>query len=135
MVHPGYLLILLKDRFGASIHSQSYHWYKENLKESQKTIHDEITGTWEIPEKNRYLHRVSVSQTYGTDRMEALHILEKTLNMKTVVVKDEIKCPTNASGVKRVINKAETVAALEKQKKLIEAFQKWVWTDKERKER
>ncbi|MBQ8041664.1 MAG: DEAD/DEAH box helicase family protein [Lachnospiraceae bacterium] len=125
----------LKDRFGASIHSQSYHWYKENLKESQKTIHDEITGTWEIPEKNRYLHRVSVSQTYGTDRMEALHILEKTLNMKTVVVKDEIKCPTNASGVKRVINKAETVAALEKQKKLIEAFQKWVWTDKARKER
>ena len=36
---------------------------------------------------------------------------------------------------KRIINKAETVAVIEKQQKLIRAFQKWVWTDDTRKER
>jgi hypothetical protein len=55
--------------------------------------------------------------------------------MKTVVVKDEVNCPTNASGKKKVINKTETVAALEKQQKMIDAFKKWVWTEESRKER
>ena len=97
--------------------------------------HDEITGTWEIPEKTRYYHSITDTKTYGTDRIEALHILERTLNMKTVSVTDEVYCPTNASGKKRVINKAETTLALEKQQKMIEAFQKWVWQDPKRKER
>lgn len=105
------------------------------IMESWKTIHDEITGTWEIPCKSRYNHSVSVSNTYGTDKLEALHILEKTLNMQTIAVKDKICCATNASGVKSVINKAETAVAIEKQQKLIKEFQKWVWEDDARKER
>ena len=108
---------------------------KDEITESWKTIHDEITGTWEIPCKSRYNHSVGVRKTYGTAKMEALHILEKTLNMKTVAVTDEISCPANNSGKKRVINKAETVAAIEKQQKLIKEFQKWVWEDDARKER
>lgn len=104
-------------------------------REHYKTIFDEMTGTWEIPEKSRYYHSIAVSSTYGTDRIEALHILEKTLNMKTITVTDEVRCPTNASGKRRVINKVETAAALEKQRKMIKAFQEWVWTDKLRKER
>ena len=107
----------------------------DRMMESWKTIHDEITGTWEIPCKSRYNDSVSVSNTYGTDKLEALYILEKTLNMQTIAVKDKICCATNASGVKRVINKAETAAAIEKQQKLIKEFQKWVWEDDERKER
>ncbi len=107
----------------------------DRMMESRKTIHDEITGTWEIPCKSRYNHSVSVSNTYGTDKLEALHILEKTLNMQTIAVKDKICCATNASGVKSVINKAETAAAIEKQQKLIKEFQKWVWEDDARKER
>lgn len=103
--------------------------------ESWKTIHDELTGTWEIPCKSRYNHSIGVRQIYGTSKLEALHILEKTLNMKTVSVTDEISCPTNASGKKCVINNTETVAALEKQQKLIKEFQYWVWTDAERKKR
>lgn len=101
------------------------------------TMHDELTGTWEIPYKGEYVYRCSVAatHTYGTSRMPALYILEKTLNMKTVAVKDEVICHTNASGKKRVINKSETVLALEKQQKMIKAFQKWVWTDEKRKER
>ena len=107
----------------------------DRMMESWKTIHDEITGTWEIPCKSRYNDSVGVSNTYGIDKLEALYILEKTLNMQTIVVKDKICCATNASGVKRVINKAETAAAIEKQQKLIKEFQKWVWEDDARKER
>ena len=108
---------------------------REKTMEFYQTKHDEITGTWEIPGKSRYRRNVGVTQTYGTERMGALHILEKTLNMKTVAVTDEIGCPTNASGKKRVVNQGETVAALEKQQKLIQAFQGWVWTDKTRRKR
>lgn len=121
--------------FGDPLKHCSYYGNKDSILEEYKTIHDEITGTWEIPCKFRYNHSVGVSRTYGTDKLEALHILEKTLNMKTVAVTEEINSPTNVSGKKRVINKADTVAAIEKQQKLIAAFQKWVWTDDARKER
>lgn len=115
------------------------HCYNLELKwkiiESGKTKHDSLTGTWEIPVKSRYNHSVAVSRTWGTDRMEALYILEKTLNMKTIVIHDEVSCPTNASGIKKVINKAETLSAIEKQQKMIQNFQKWVWKYADRKER
>ena len=100
-----------------------------------KTIHDEYTGTWEIPNKSRYHRNLAVRSVYGTKRMEALHILEKTLNMKALVVKDDVNCPTNKSGKKRVINQSETIAVMEKQKLMIQEFQKWVWKDPARKER
>ena len=103
--------------------------------EAYKTLHDEITGTWEIPFKNRYKHDVKVTRTYGTDRINALHILERTLNMKSVAVTDEVVCNTNSSGKKRVINQSETILAIEKQNKMIKAFQKWIWEDERRKER
>ncbi len=101
------------------------------------TRHDELTGTWELPQKGSLWYRsgVAATHTYGTPRMEALYILEKTLNMKAVCVTDEVSCTTNASGKKRVINKAETALALEKQEKMIKKFQSWIWQDPERKAR
>ena len=115
-----------------------YTTYWDDSKRTREYLsvkHDELTGTWEIPQKTRYQHGVTDTEAYGTSRLEALYILEKTLNMKTVAVKDEVNCPTNASGVKRVINKEETLLALEKQQKMIKEFQDWVWKDEERKER
>ena len=108
---------------------------EDRIMESWRTVHDGIIGTWEIPGKSRYHHSVGVRKVYGTERIEALYILEKTLNMKSVTVTDEVSCTGNSSGKKRVINKAETVAALEKQQKLIKEFQKWVWQDEDRKKR
>lgn len=110
-----------------------YEFWKMNP-ECFRTIHDALTGTWEIPYKTRYGYYKQVGK-YGTERIKALHILEQTLNMKSVVVTDEIDCPANASGKKRVINEEETAAALEKQQKLIKKFQSWVWTDVKRKKR
>ena len=109
--------------------------YIRRMIEHDKTIHDDVTGTWEIPNKNRYSHSVAVKQTYGTPRMEALHIIEKTLNMQTITVKDEIETDTTRSGKKLVINKKETVAAIEKQNAIINEFETWIWTDEDRKKR
>lgn len=111
------------------------YWYSIDNEEDFNTKHDELTGTWEIPFKSRYNHDVKVTRTYGTDRINALHILERTLNMKSVAVTDEVVCNTNSSGKKRVINRSETILAIEKQNKMITAFQKWIWEDEGRKER
>ncbi len=105
------------------------------LVEQMQTKHDEITGSWNIPDKSRYPSSVGTMVTYGTDRIGALHIIEKTLNMKTPAIYDEVRCRSNKSGKKRVLNQTETMAAVGKQKKLIKAFQDWVWTDKSRKKR
>ena len=121
--------------FGSSERYPVYDGNRILVLESYKTLHDEITGTWEIPFKSRYNHDVKVTRTYGTDRINALHILERTLNMKSVAVTDEVVCNTNSSGKKRVINQSETILAIEKQNKMIKAFQKWVWEDERRKER
>ena len=98
------------------------------------TKHDEYTGTWEIPDKNAfwYSHNVSSTHVYGTSRISALHILERTLNMRTVSVTNEIDCGTAKNGKKRVIDREETALALEKQQKLIDTFRKWVWKDADR---
>ena len=103
-------------------------------KDYAKTKHDELTGTWEIPLKTRFSYNSLSYSTYGTQRMEALYILEKTLNMKTVAVTDEVPAPKGQKSKKRVLNKEETVHALEKQKLLVEKFRDWIWTDKKRKE-
>ena len=100
-----------------------------------KVKHDELTGTWDIPEKGRYYNNARVYSTYGTRRLPALHILERTLNMRNVSVTDEVPCYTNKSGKKRVINHEETLAAIEKQNKLNETFRNWIWKSEARKNR
>lgn len=105
--------------------------------ETYSTKHDKTTGIWEIPSKSRFRytkHSVKDHSTYGTKRMGMLEIIEHTLNMKTIAIHDTVPCPANKSGKASVINEAETVKALERQEKLINAFQKWVWLDSDRKE-
>lgn len=112
-----------------------YDCDQEKILNAWKTIYDDITGTWEIPGKTRYNHNVAMTNTYGTRRMEALHILEKTLNMKDVAVYDKVPSAINESGETTVVNRDETVLAIEKQRKMREDFEKWIWEDDERKNR
>ena len=97
--------------------------------------HDELTGSWEIPYKSRYAMSADSYSKYGTRRMEALHIIERTLNMRDVAVFDEVEDPKDPLKTRRVLNEAETVLAIEKQKIIVDKFQKWVWQDEQRKER
>lgn len=101
---------------------------KKIIMEKWKTAHDEVTGTWEIKHKSRYGHSVAAEQIYGTKKMNALSILEKTLNLRAIEVME-----TREN--KKVINQAETLAAKEKQQKMICEFKSWVWADEARKKR
>lgn len=97
--------------------------------ETLATVYEDVTGTWEIPYKNRYNNSwngAKVDSAYGTRRINGMHILEKTLNMKPIVVRDKVKDYKAKSGEKSVINKDETLLAIEKQKKIIEEFKSWV---------
>ena len=60
-----------------------WHWhsiYKERIMESWRTKHDELTGTWEIPEKSRYDHSVAVRRTYG---LSLIHIFSRNVSRIT----------------------------------------------------
>ena len=112
-----------------------FWYYSDDYREACMTLHDPMTGTWDLPNKGRYSRNISATQTYGTERMSAMYILESTLNMRSIVVRDKVKCEDTKSGEKSVINESETIAALEKQRMIIAEFQKWIWKDKDREER
>lgn len=106
--------------------------------ESITTKYDEHSGLWEIPYKSRFKrgkHSVKASSTYGTADMDMLHIIENTLNMKTLVVYQKINNAFSKSGEVFVPDQNKTLLVLEKQRMLIEKFQDWVWEDDERRER
>jgi len=98
-----------------------------------ETRHDECTGEWIIPHKNRLCARElcnmadkADTEIYGTRRMNMLTILEKTLNMSSISISD-----TTFLG-KTIFNSRETIAALERQKYMINTFKNWVWADPKR---
>ncbi len=99
------------------------------------TKHDTETGSWEIPDKGRYGRYVRNVSTFGTKRIDAVHIIERSLNMKTIRITDEVSSTTTKSGKARVINREETAAAQEKQRLIIAEFRRWIWQDAERKRR
>jgi N12 class adenine-specific DNA methylase len=128
--------------FGGNLASREAKEYYEICSNPKYAVrHNEYTGAWHVPEKARFqkgsysgLFREAVFNTYGTDRMNMLHVLENTLNMKTLTATD-LKDPYDEKCRDRVLNKDETLKLIEKQKFMIETFQKWVWSDEIRKKR
>lgn len=121
------------DEFIVHLFGKSNAWWLEG--HSLSTLHDEQTGSWEIPEKSRYQNSVAVSSTYGTSRLNGLQIIEKTLNMKTVQVFDEVVVDRRENKTSRVLNHQETVLALEKQDLIKDEFAHWIWKDRDRRNR
>ena len=102
------------------------------------TKHDRISGTWETPNGSRYAsYQVAYTRTWGTRCCPALRILENALNMRKPIVYDHYngRRPDGSIGEIKKINRDETALAQEKQRQMIEEFQKWVWEDPQRKER
>ena len=101
------------------------------------TKHDEESGIWEIPFKSRYRATRFAGRsmnTYGTQRLEALSIIEKTLNQKTIAIYDEEYAPHSNKKIRK-LNQEQTLLAIEKQQLIIKDFKDWVWLDPERKRR
>ncbi len=98
--------------------------------------HDEGRGIWEIPVLSRYdgtQYSGRCYDTYGTRYMNALVIIEKTLNQSPVEVFDEIPSRTTPGKTEKRLNEAKTLRVLEKQEIIVKAFKDWIWTSPERK--
>ncbi len=88
------------------------------------------TNAWFITHKGTSSANVAAHMTYGTDLLSAYHILEDTLNQRSVQVMDTMIAPDGSE--RRVINQKETTLAQQKQQAIKDAFQEWVWQDPRR---
>ncbi len=93
----------------------------------------EYTGEWNITGKNTVTgYDVAANTTYGTDRLNAYHILEDTLNLRDVRIYDTIKDPDGKE--RRVLNHNATTLAQQKQQAIKDAFRDWIWKDPQRRQ-
>lgn len=108
--------------------------------DSINTVHDDITGAWKINNRNlprkqsQYQGQISslLFEKYGTSRMDAMALLENTLNMKTLKIVDKIKNERGGRKEISVLNRNETLKILEKQERMVREFRDWVWQDETR---
>lgn len=90
----------------------------------------EDNSTWKIENKYNDRGNIQVEEIYGTSRTNAYSIVESTLNLQSVSVKDRVE--ESDGKVKYVLNKKETLIAREKQTKIKEEFVDWIWKDADR---
>ncbi len=82
-------------------------------------------GAWHVEPDWRIRSSVAATQTYGTQRANAVALFEQALNQTVPTVYD----PSPDDSDKRVVNQVETIAAREKQQQLKEKFVEWLWAD------
>ena len=98
-----------------------------------KANYSSFTGAWYISCKSYDYGNVKAYNAYGTSRINAYEIIEKTLNLKDVKIYDT---KTDIDGNKiREFNGKETAIAQEKQEQIKQAFTDWIFKDQERREK
>jgi len=106
------------------------YWYLKNDVELYYNPHD---SSWRLDQKESVRRDTKMKQTevYGTKRAPAYRLFMDCMNGRDTNIFDTIE--ENGKEV-RVLNQAETIAAREKQNKIREEFQNWVFADPERRE-
>lgn len=82
------------------------------------------TGTWTVQYKKdfRYNKNTACTVKYGLKRYNALYIIEATMNFREIKLYDS----------NNKYDETDTIAALDKQRLIIEEFRKWIWLDEDR---
>ena len=96
-----------------------------------KVQYSKVSGLWNIQGKSVDRGNPMVYSTYGTERLNAYHLLEDALNLKDTKVYDTFH---DADGDHRVLNKKETMLAQQKQELIRAAFKEWIFKDMRRRE-
>ena len=96
-----------------------------------KVQYSKVSGQWNIQGKSMDRGNPMVYSTYGTERLNAFHLLEDALNLKDTKVYDTWH---DADGDHRVLNKKETMLAQQKQELIRAAFKEWIFQDMRRRE-
>ena len=106
-----------------------HRYYQDEV----KVQYSKYEGSWSISAPAWCKHGVEQTSIYGTNRMNAFKIAEHCLNLQTINIYDEEEDYNGKK--KRVLNKPETIAAREKQKKIEQEFKDWIFDDQERREK
>lgn len=108
--------------------------YNRNGRYAVELEFSKFSGAYFISGKSAEKSSVTANQTYGTGRMNAYEILEASLNLRFVEVKDRMDYvdENGEDKVKYVLNKKETILAREKQAQIKGEFERWLFADPER---
>ncbi|MHB1814518.1 MAG: DEAD/DEAH box helicase [Steroidobacteraceae bacterium] len=90
-----------------------------------------LAGAWDVNPSWSAERSVAATQTYGTNRVNALTLFAQALNQQVPTVYDVD--PRDRD--KRIVNQAETLTAREKQQELKAKFVEWLWSDDARAQR
>ncbi len=88
-----------------------------------------FNATWAFRAPGGARSSVAMTSEWGTDRADALHLIEAACNQRAITIYDETDDGT------RTVNIAATIAAREKQEAVGERFAGWVWEGTERTDR
>jgi len=91
--------------------------------------YNHFDGSWGVSAPPYCKYGIETTSIYGTKRMNAFKIAEHCLNLKTANIYDIIE---DGETKRRVLNKAETILAREKQRKLEQEFKDWIFDNQER---
>jgi len=90
-----------------------------------------LAGAWDVDPSWSAERSVAATQTYGTNRVNALTLFAQALNQQVPTVYDTD--PRDRD--KRIVNQSETLTAREKQQELKAKFVEWLWSDEARAQR
>ena len=102
-------------------------------KEKIKVNFSNYNSEWYVTNKRYDYSNVKAYKTYGTNRINAYEIIEKTLNLKEVKIYDT-ETDVNGNQI-RVFNAKDTAVAQAKQDQIKQEFEKWIFNDPERREK
>lgn len=96
----------------------------------------EYTNQWYVAGKGLESDNVKVNVDFGTSRINAYEILEQSLNLQSVTIRDPVKYtdPNGKEKIKYVINAKDTMVARGKQQQIRDAFKSWLFADHARSE-
>lgn len=86
-------------------------------------------NTWLFQASGLYGYGVKNTNTWGTNRADALSLIKNALNLQSVTVYDKLEDD------RKVVNPIETANAREKQELIKQEFKEWIWKDEERRNR
>lgn len=103
------------------------------FRDGVELFYNKHDSSWRL-DKAQYVQHCSemnITQVYGTSRANAFRLFEDCLNQRSTKIYDTF---IEDGQEKRVLNTSETVAAREKQNKIVEAFKDWIFKDPERRD-
>ena len=86
-------------------------------------------NNWLFQASGLYGYGVKNTNTWGTERADALSIIKNTLSLQSITIFDK------TADERKVVNPVETANAREKQELIKQEFKEWIWKDEDRRNR